>query len=618
MYELPRRIGHSAQLRGNRIKDMRQFGSYTAMSETLTVPAASLRLTPEIAESIRNVSFEGLKSLPRRGAEIGGLITASGSSPALGDDVVLVKCEYLFGPSYRLSDNDLPLLREAAERCNEDGRVVAAFFRSCTGSHDEVDGNDQHAILEACPEVPFVVLARPSLNGRARIGVYRRGVDDTWTIADEFTVSSPVGISVPLHGGKMPPQETLTARASAAFVPPEPERGAALARIPGGAATNSALWRAKAWWLLFPGVALLAAFLFLAVRTKPRQQLESPVAAPAGASARNAVADSAPGLAVRPEGGQLHLTWNRNADAVRSANSGILNIDDGGSPVLVVLGPSDLTEGSLVYTPHSSDVKFRLRLRSSSGAEAEEVIRVVGATGAPRSVTAAKTEKTPEAVPKRAMTAEPVFRKASTPAPATPAAVTPAAARVGTTSESASPPPVISEQQARPSASQLYATPITVPNTPLNIPPNRSTNNQQAIASESDHPNTPPVSRDAGVTRQSQPEAPAPPASVPAVATPPVASTAALVPPVPLRQVVPKIAVPYLSVLVTTPIAILVSVDARGNVTDAHSETDNKGKNPYLQGLALDAARQWKFKPATVRGQAVAGESRITFVFTPR
>jgi len=582
------------------------------MSETLTVTVASLRLTPEIAENIRNVSFEGLKSLPRRGVEIGGLITASGSSPALGDDVMLVRCEYLFGPSYHLSGNDLPLLRDAAERCNEDCRVVAAFFRSCTGSHDEVDANDQHAILEACPEVPFVVLARPSLSGCVRIGVYRRGVEDSWMIVDEFTVSAPVRISVP-PGGKVPPQETPTARASAAFVAPERVRKMALARIPAGAATNPALWRAKGWWLLFPGVALLAAFLFLEVRTKPRQQLDSPVAAPAGASASNAVAESAPGLAVRPEGGQLHLTWNRNAGSVRSANSGILNIDDGGSPVLVVLGPSDLTEGSLVYTPHSSDVKFRLRLRASSGAEAEEVIRAVGAREAPRRVAAAKTEKIAEAAPRRAMTAEPVVRKAFTTA-----APTPVATRVGTTPEFASPAPAISEQQARPSGSQLNAIPLAATNTSLNSPPNTSTTNQRASASESGPPTTPPVSRDAGVIRQPQPQAPVPPASVPAGARLPALSTADVVPPVPLHQVVPRIATQYLSVLVPTTIAVVVSVDARGNVTDAHSETGNKGKSAYLQGLALDAARKWKFKPASLNGQAVASESRIAFVFKPR
>src|SRR5206468_1135374 len=138
------------------------------MSETLRVPAASLRLTPEIAENIRKLSFDGLKALPRNGAEIGGLITASGSSPGLGDDLVLVQSEYRFGPSYHLSGNDLPLLRQAAEQCRKDRRVAAAFFRSCTGSHDEVDANDRRAILEACPEVPFVVLARPSPDGGAR------------------------------------------------------------------------------------------------------------------------------------------------------------------------------------------------------------------------------------------------------------------------------------------------------------------------------------------------------------------------------------------------------------------------------------------------------------------
>ena len=138
-------------------------------------------------------------------------------------------------------------------------------------------------------------------------------------------------------------------------------------------------------WPLIAGILVLAAQLLFVARKKvtPPVQPSMAIAAPASAAPPSVKPENAPlvdtsvGLAVRPEGGQLHLTWNRKADAVRSATSGLLNIDDGATPVSIVLGPPDLKLGSVLYTAHSQDVRFRLRLSSPSGESAEEAIRIV-------------------------------------------------------------------------------------------------------------------------------------------------------------------------------------------------------------------------------------------------
>jgi outer membrane biosynthesis protein TonB len=85
-----------------------------------------------------------------------------------------------------------------------------------------------------------------------------------------------------------------------------------------------------------------------------------------------------------------------------------------------------------------------------------------------------------------------------------------------------------------------------------------------------------------------------------------------------LRQVQPALAGTRWKVPVTTRVAVVVSVDARGFVTDAQPQVPAKGTSLYLEGLCLNAARQWTFKPATVHGKPVAGKYQIEFVFRPQ
>ena len=78
--------------------------------QTGTVAATQmkpLRFTSDVAEAVRAASYEGLKALPQRGAEVGGLITGD-SFAVLGTSLRIVKTEYLYGPSYRPSERDLP------------------------------------------------------------------------------------------------------------------------------------------------------------------------------------------------------------------------------------------------------------------------------------------------------------------------------------------------------------------------------------------------------------------------------------------------------------------------------------------------------------------------------
>ena len=60
-------------------------------------------------------------------------------------------------------------------------------------------------------------------------------------------------------------------------------------------------------------------------------------------------------------------------------------------------------------------------------------------------------------------------------------------------------------------------------------------------------------------------------------------------------------------------VGVRVEVDSSGNVTGATLVT--RGPSKYFARVALEAARNWKFTPAQVRGQAVASQWTLRFGF---
>jgi TonB family protein len=60
-------------------------------------------------------------------------------------------------------------------------------------------------------------------------------------------------------------------------------------------------------------------------------------------------------------------------------------------------------------------------------------------------------------------------------------------------------------------------------------------------------------------------------------------------------------------------VSVRVSVDPSGNVSNA--ELDRPGPSRYFANLALDAARNWKFRPAQIEGRAVPSTWLLHFEF---
>ena len=105
---------------------------------------------------------------------------------------------------------------------------------------------------------------------------------------------------------------------------------------------------------------------------------------------------------------------------------------------------------------------------------------------------------------------------------------------------------------------------------------------------------------------------------------PPVAKPAAvpevLTQPVPISRMQPTNAGPSaLNVYSPTTVVVAASVDEHGRVTKAVANLDPKTSvNPFLVGLCVNAAKEWRFKPATRGGRPVSGLYAIQFQFLPR
>jgi hypothetical protein len=72
-------------------------------------------------------------------------------------------------------------------------------------------------------------------------------------------------------------------------------------------------------------------------------------------------------LSVAKTGENLTVRWNRNAAAIRAAQRGVLEIDDGdSSPAPVNLDLAHLENGSMIYRNASKTVRLKFTIYESS------------------------------------------------------------------------------------------------------------------------------------------------------------------------------------------------------------------------------------------------------------
>lgn len=343
---------------------------------------------------------------------------------------------------------------------------------------------------------------------------------------------------------------------------------------------------------------MLAGAIAGGIRLARRQRGPAPapletVSATATVSAvPSAEAGGALGLSLDQQGSKLRVYWNRQSPTILSAKFGMVLIKEGARSRNVPLSADQLRSGSILYAPTSDQVEVELNVVGGERVSRESITALLPSRDSKDSVIASAksvsreanaaaddTEASAEADEK------PELRKFSLPtssgrkAPAAIAAITEPPPAVKFDSATGAPPAPVVWQSSTP----------TVP-----------------------QPAAPSPARTA--------PAPLPPAQAPSASAPSTAqSEAATVPepPVAIRKVAPRFS-GELKALVTGPtsVQVLVKINAAGRVTSATPAGTQKVNSLLLQ-VSLDAAREWTFRPAMIRGTPVTGEMLLKFDFTP-
>jgi TonB family protein len=89
---------------------------------------------------------------------------------------------------------------------------------------------------------------------------------------------------------------------------------------------------------------------------------------------------------------------------------------------------------------------------------------------------------------------------------------------------------------------------------------------------------------------------------------------------VPIKRVAPNTPADVRSMIRgPVSIAVTVEIDPRGNVTQARTSSDDNDKPPLEKLLAreaVEAAREWQFRPATRDDAPVTSQMVVQFQFT--
>jgi protein TonB len=289
-------------------------------------------------------------------------------------------------------------------------------------------------------------------------------------------------------------------------------------------------------------------------------------------------------LRVERSAGELLLTWNRDSDGIRGATHAVLAIADGDRHENVDLDLAQLRNGSIVYSPSSSDIVFTLTVTGKNSAQTQsESVRVLRTRPSPM-------PDPPSSAPSRPVTPRPTG--VNVPPPQVPVNQEEVGERSGETP--------LRQFQTDSLAQRLRATrPTDLPDAPgLN-------------------PGSPQVPAVALPVNTNAPVPPPPPPAPVQVTAPPPA------PPQPkiggqvkeaqiLTQTNPDYPLAARQARVQGSVVITAVVGADGHIKSAKAVSGP----PLLQNPAIAAVKQWTYKPATLNGIPVESETRIELNFT--
>lgn len=130
----------------------------------------------DAARGIHAEAMAGLNALPRRGAEIGGLLLGSRAAGSVTiESFASVESEHRYGPSYLLSERDIQALARAVSGKYTSLEVVG-YYRSHTRPEFAPDSQDIEVIDRLFPNrQALFLLVRPFKSGASEAALYAPG-----------------------------------------------------------------------------------------------------------------------------------------------------------------------------------------------------------------------------------------------------------------------------------------------------------------------------------------------------------------------------------------------------------------------------------------------------------
>jgi hypothetical protein len=346
--------------------------------------AVVVHLRLDVVDRMAADILRGFGAVPKRGAEVGGILVGviePGGSPSdVGtvriEDFEPVPCKYVRGPSYLLTEYERMLFDEVCERRSPEnaGHTYAVgYYRSHTREGLALQPEDIELLDRHFPSPSQIALlvkpfgTKPSVagffireNGKFPAATPLEFPFRRWEMTGEEPPRRPtLQESKPKQKEPQPqapaPRYERIFSAEPEEPPEEPPEQYRPPEPPVSPKSRSGMW-------------MVAAFIFLLLGVLLGYEA-SRITAPRRAS------DFALALAVERTGVNLTVHWNPDAPAVRSASKGTLEIDDGGETKRVDLDRADLSSGSMVYRNASEKVRFRLVMYLDSGLSVTEELQ---------------------------------------------------------------------------------------------------------------------------------------------------------------------------------------------------------------------------------------------------
>ncbi len=338
----------------------------------------AIHISLDVVDGILHECMRGLGAVPKRGAEVGGVLLGSltregGTRHISLDDFEAVPIEYKHGPSYMFSDADAQLFAETMTRLQSgDGPRPIGFFRANTRDEMELSTEDVQTLGEYFGDPESVALlirpftTKPSVAGFV-LPANGHFVEGSAPL-DEFLFrrreleemlgaqSAPAGPRVPYRPFAMPapqpaavpqaaptPINTVAAALQAAASQAHPRP---IATMPARAVAG----KRRVWWSMIP---LSSIFLAVGILLGIQATL----------TMRGVPSDPYDlKLSLTKTSNNLTLSWDRRAPAIRSALRGTVFIEDGQVKMTRDLEAAELQSGSIVYMPSTTSVHFRLQV----------------------------------------------------------------------------------------------------------------------------------------------------------------------------------------------------------------------------------------------------------------